>query len=119
MASAAHARLDLVRNEQDPMLLGQLAQSWEKVVRRDQVTALALDRLNEDRGHALGGRDRSEELLDPVERLVGGHVPRGARDMRVEDGPQQRRQPAPMARHGSRERERAEGPAMERLQESW
>ena len=49
-AGAADAGLHLVDHEQDAVLVAQRAQVGEPARRRHDVAALALDRLDEDRG---------------------------------------------------------------------
>ena len=52
---AAETRLDLVDDEKDAVLLGELAQPLQELSRRRHESALAEHRLDDDRGHALGG----------------------------------------------------------------
>ena len=52
--------LDLVGDEQDPVLAGDLAQPRQEARRRDDVAALAEDRLDDDRRDAL----RVDELVE-------------------------------------------------------
>ena len=64
------AGLDLVGDEQDAVLVAQLAEALHEAVFGDDVAALALDRLEEDR-RDLVGRDQpaEEHLVEPAEVL--------------------------------------------------
>src|SRR5205823_6219311 len=73
VAGATHAALDLVRHQQDAVLQGQIAQPRKEVVRWHEIAALALDRLHEHGGDALRRSDGAEQLLDPLQGLIGGH----------------------------------------------
>ncbi len=59
------ARLHLVGDEQDPVLVADVAQLGEPLRRWDDVAALALNRLDDDRGHVFGGSEVLED--DPLE----------------------------------------------------
>ena len=95
------------------MLLGQLPQARQEVVGRDQIATLALDRLDEDGGHALRRRDRAEQLLDARERVIGRHPARRGRKWCVKHLRKQRRKATALARLRGRERQRTESAAME------
>ena len=78
-ARAADARLHLVEEEQRAVLVGERAGGGEELRRRRVDPALALDRLEQDRGRV--GADRGGERIDVVqlreargrrERLPGG-----------------------------------------------
>ena len=56
LAGPPEAGLDLVGDEQDPVLAGDLAEARQEGRRRDDVAALAEDRLDDDRGHPARGR---------------------------------------------------------------
>ena len=113
LSGPAHARLHLVDHHQDAMLECELAQPRQEIVRRDQVAALALDRLDEDRRHALGRGDRRKQLLDALHGLVGGHATGGRREGRVKHRRQQRREPPSLACLRRSQRQGAERPAVE------
>ena len=51
------AGLHLVDDEQDAVPVGDLAQRRQEAVRRDDVAALAEDRLDQERGHVVGVDD--------------------------------------------------------------
>ena len=55
-AGPSEARLDLVGDEQDPVLPGDLPEARQEPRRRDDVAALAEHRLDDDRGHLAPGR---------------------------------------------------------------
>ena len=59
-ARPAVAGLDLVGDQQDPVLAGDLAQAGQEARRRDDVAALAQDRLDDDRRDVL----RVDELVE-------------------------------------------------------
>ena len=58
------AGLHLVGDEQDAVAVGHLAQGGEEAVGRDDVAALAEDRLHQERGHVIGVDERREQLVD-------------------------------------------------------
>ncbi len=53
------ARLDLVGDEQDPVPVAELAEALEEAVLGDDVAALALDRLDDDRRDLAAGASLS------------------------------------------------------------
>ena len=60
--------LDLVGDQQHPMLVAQLAQPSQQLRRRDIEAALALHRFDDDRGNALGRIDVSlEQAIDALD----------------------------------------------------
>ncbi len=76
LARASGARLDLVGDEDDAVPVADLAQARQEGVVRDDVAALALDGLDEDRRELLGGHEALEDaLLELVEAGAAvGHV---------------------------------------------
>ena len=77
LAGAPEPGLDLVGDEQDPVLAGDLAQARQEPGRRDDVATLAEDGLDDDRGHALGVDElveRQVELRLPVARAGVGRM---------------------------------------------
>ena len=86
LPGAAGARLDLVGDEQDPVPVADLAQALEEAVLGDDVAALALDRLDDDRGD-LVGRDQlvEQDLVEVLEVL-------DLAERRVVDAREQRRE---------------------------
>ena len=61
LSRSAHPALDLVKDEQDSMLIAELAQTRQEVGGRHNVAALALDRLDEDRRQLIGRADGAEQ----------------------------------------------------------
>src|SRR5205814_10181406 len=62
--------LDLVKDEQDAMLIAELAESRQEVEGRDDITSLALDRLDEDGGQLLRRADGPQQGADALEIAV-------------------------------------------------
>ena len=58
------------------MAVGQLAESGEEAVRRDDVPALPEHRLDQERGHVLGKHERGEQLVELRHRPVQGRLAR-------------------------------------------
>jgi hypothetical protein len=71
-AGTTEARLDLVGDQHDAVLVAQLAQSAQVCGGRRHEPALALDRLDHDGRHRLGGDARREGAAEVVERPCGG-----------------------------------------------
>ena len=76
LPGAAGARLDLVGDEQDAVLGAQLAQALEEAVLGDDVAALALDRLDDDRGDLVAGISRLNSTSS--NHLRSSTLPNGA-----------------------------------------
>ena len=70
-AGPAEPRLDLVGDEQDPVLVAERAQAAQERGRGRRVAALALDRLDEDRGDRIRRRDRVGELVEVAQAALG------------------------------------------------
>jgi hypothetical protein len=67
----AHPALHLVAHQEDAVTVAELAEPDQKVRRRNDVPALALDGLDENRRHFLRGRFAPEDrLLDLVDREI-------------------------------------------------
>ena len=84
LAGPTEAGLDLVGDQEDAVLAGDLAEPGQERRRRDEVAALAEDRLDDDRRDVLGVDvlvERQVELGLPVAgaALVGTCAPPGAR----------------------------------------
>src|SRR5205814_8962490 len=82
--------------------------AWEEIVGRYEVTAFALDRLDEDSRHALRWRDCRKQLLDPLDCLVGRDVARSRGKRGMKHGREKRRESPALARLGGRQRQRTE-----------
>ena len=65
---AGDARLHLVDDEDDAVPVADLPQPAHVVPRTDEEAAFALDGLDHDRRHLLGGHLRVEGALERVER---------------------------------------------------
>ena len=61
---ASEARLHLVDDEDDAVLVADPAQPDEEVARRGEEAGLALDGLDDERGDLLGGDLRRERALE-------------------------------------------------------
>src|SRR5919199_6944526 len=101
MSRASRARLDLVEDEECPVLVAQLAQSFEKAIGRLVHAALALDGLDEH-----GCRLRAHHRLRRLEVAEGGV-----------GYPRQHRAEAILQDRLGRRREAAVGTAVEGLRE--
>ena len=88
LAGPPGAGLDLVGDEQDAVLVADPAQALEEAVLGDDVAALALDRLDDDRGDLVGRRQLVEQDLVEPAQVLDPAV------RRVEDARQQRPEPA-------------------------
>ena len=70
----AEARLHLVEDEPDPVPIAQLPQRWDHVGGRNDLPAVGLDGLHQNRRGVLRGRDRAErvalEMLEASERAA-------------------------------------------------
>src|SRR5262249_23522970 len=72
LACASHAALDLVRHDENAVAASQLLQFTEESPRWNHVSAFALYRLDEDRGHFLGRHGSAkQDLLDLADRIAG------------------------------------------------
>src|SRR6266851_8929605 len=70
LACAPETGLDLVGDQKDPVLLGDLAKLAKEGDWGRDESALAEHRLDDDRRHALGGDGRFEKGLQRGERLL-------------------------------------------------
>ena len=111
LAGPTRARLDLVGDEQDAVLVADPPQALEEAVLGDDVAALALDRLDDDRRDLVRRREPVEQdlvepaqVLDPAER-------------RVEDPGQQRPEARVVLRLRGRQAQRSVGAPVEGAEE--
>ncbi len=122
-AGAADTRLDLVRDHQDAVAVAQRAQPRQEARRRDDVAALALDRLDEHRRHlARRHGAREQDVLDVVEHRAPLVLAREKRaigvGVRHERDARHRREKALLLRVLARgERERAHRAPVEAAEE--
>ena len=70
LARAAETGLDLIRDEQDAVTVAELPQLAQEIERRRHEPALAQDRLDHDRGDAVGRDLRFEEVAEVGERRL-------------------------------------------------
>src|SRR5215472_9333023 len=74
LAGTPEAALDLVDNEQDAMLIADLAELAQELEGCDVEAALALYRLDHQSGYPRGLDVRLEQELERTERILRGHV---------------------------------------------
>ena len=120
LAGPPEAGLDLVGDEQDPVLAGDLAEPRQEPRRRHDVAALAEDRLDDDRRDAVRVDElveRQVELGLPVARAGVRGVRAAGRPVAVRvggvvDGAGQRLEGAAVDVLGGRQRHRLGRPAV-------
>ena len=120
-AGASHARLHFVDDQQDAVLVADVAQFLQKRGRRRQVSALALEGFHHDGGALLGRNFGAEDPVFDVARGVTGVLLRlGAGGTAIEvwignvhNSRNQRRKAASLLRLGAGQRERAHGASVE------
>ena len=120
IAGAPHARLHLVGDEEDAVLVGELVEGGQEAVRWHDVSTLAKDRLDQERGHVVGVDDGGEELLDTGEAVGHGGIVvspgRVAQDVRIGSevhAAEERLEVAAVLDAGAGERHGAVGAAVE------
>ena len=89
-AGAAKARLDLVRDQDDTVARGNLAQGPHEVCRSREEAAVALDRLDQDRSDAIGRDLGREHLVQGAQRNLRSDAAVGIRIGGVVDFPGKR-----------------------------
>ena len=104
---AAEAGLHLVDDEEDPLAVADRAQPLHELRRRGDEAALALHRLDDDRGDRLGGDLRRERALERVERVAPADPAVLVRERDAVDLGRERPEPrlVGMRLRGERERE--------------
>ena len=123
-ARAAHPRLYLVGDKQHAVLRGDLAQPPNEMIRRHDIAALALDRLDDNRRHFVGrhqmGEDLMLEVLEAFRRALvrvdfhpAHRAPVAVRVRRVVHARHHRTKSSPLHRFARRQRERPERAAVE------
>ena len=70
LAGPAVAGLHLVGDQENPVLVAELAQARHKGSRRHDVAALAQHRLDDEGGDVLGRDTRVEHLRDEIKDVV-------------------------------------------------
>ena len=104
LASPAKSALHFVQHQEHTVLVADLSQAWQKIVRRNDVAALALDRLDEDGRQLFNRTDRPQQGVHAFEIAIAG----------VMDVRHQRREAPPLHGLGTGERHRPIGPPMKR-----
>src|ERR1700693_2934368 len=74
LARAAEAGLDLIGYKKNAVAIAEIAQRAHELERRDVEAALALHRLNDDRGDARRLDLGAEDLFDTRETLLDRHA---------------------------------------------
>ncbi len=108
-----------------PLLLRHLAQPLQELIRRDDVPAFALNRLDDDRSHFVGRDEVNEQLILEIVEAFGGAVIRRETERtavaigvrRVIHAGHQRPEAAPLDRLARGERQRAHRAAVEAAEE--
>ena len=68
LSRASDAGLHFIEDQQNAVTIAQLAQPFQESIRRYEITAFTLNRLDHDRGNFRGGNARTKEhVLDVVE----------------------------------------------------
>src|ERR1700675_3573816 len=103
--------LNLVGDQKDPVLVADPAQALQEAVLRDDIAALALDRLDDDRGDLIGrGELVEQDLVEPAQ-VVDAPI------RRMEDARQEGSEASVVLGLRGRERNRPVGAPMERAEE--
>ena len=118
LAGATDARLHFVEDQQDAVLVAELAQAGEKAVGRHEIAAFALDRLDQDRRDFGGRHVALEQHADVIEHrlaLVAASQQRAVRVRvgHVRDAGHRRRKAFLLRVLARGERQRAHRAAME------
>src|SRR5439155_16848916 len=114
-----------VGDEQDAVLLRQLAQPLQELLGRHHIAAFALDWFDDDRRDFVGRDEVREQLIIDEAEALGGARLRiqtewtaiAIRVRRVIHARQQRTEPAALDRLARRQRQRAHRPAVETAEE--
>ena len=120
LPAASHPRLHFVGDEQDAVLLRQLAEPLDELIRRHDVATLALNWLDDERRHLVRGHQMQKNLiLDEVEAFSGAVVRRQADRAavavgvrRMIDAGHHRAEALALNRLARRQRQRAQRPAV-------
>ncbi len=120
LPSAAHSGLHFVDDQQDAVLGRQRPKPLHEFVGRNDVSALALNRFDDDRRHFVGRHEMREQLMfDVVDADGGARLRRRSewrtvaiRKRRVIHAGQHRAEPAALNRLARRERQRSHRASM-------
>ena len=74
LAGAAHARLHFIGDEHDSVLAADFFQALQEFRGGGQITAFALDRLDENSGYFVGIYTTAEEFIFEIRKAIGGRV---------------------------------------------
>ena len=126
LAGPAHARLHFVADQQNAVLFRDADQLVEEFLRRHDVAAFALHRLDHDGGHFLGRRNglqqRVFDKLRALHRAVRGRLAERAAIAigirRMHHARHQRSEAAALHRLARGQRERAHGAAVKGAKET-
>ncbi len=113
LPGAGKAALDLVGHQHDAVLVADLAQRLQEVGVGAVEAALALHRLDDDRGHPLRFQLGLEQRVECVPGLLQGHAVVGDRIRQVVDAGGQRAETGLVRHHLAGERQPHHGAAVE------
>ena len=116
-AGAAEARLNLVGDEHDPVLVADAPHSGDELGRRDDEAALSLNGLEDDRGDVLRCDAGREGALEGRQGVLDRHAPIGVRERHPVDLGREGAEPGLVRAHLRGEGEREQRPAVERALE--
>ena len=111
-ARAPKPRLDFIEDEQDAVLVADLAQALHEGDRRDNISTLAQHRFDQDGGGLFGSGLRGEQIFELFQRILGGFCFRhlqaeGIRERRDKHARRQRTKARAIDRLGCGQRHRA------------
>ena len=113
LAGAAEARLDFVGDQQDAVVVAELAQAHHEFLRRDVEAAFALHRLDDDGGDARGLHIGLEQPLDGMHRVLHRDALVRDREGHMPDARRHGAELGLVGKHLAGERHAQQGAAME------